>query len=314
MAPITSKPGPHGSVDLNDVSVFVRVARAASFSLTAREFRVPVSTVSRRVARLEAALGAHLLERTTRRIRLTDVGRTYLEYAERALDALAHGDEHVRSVQAAPRGRVRISAPVGFGPMLVAALATFLRSAPHVSVELDLTERRVDLLAEGFDIALRTGPAEDTALVARRLASSVLGLFASRAYLDYRGRPRQLADLRTHDLIGLTQSPLYGAVWSFVAVDGVGAKEKHHTCSFRPRFVVSELTAARLAALSGIGIALLPVQMVEGEPLERVLPDFAGQAVAVWLLYRSQRRRLSAAVRACLDHLLECLPLESAPP
>ncbi|MBX3191831.1 MAG: LysR family transcriptional regulator [Labilithrix sp.] len=297
---------PRETPDLNDVALFVQVVRAASFSIAAREHGVPVSTVSRRVARLEARLGTRLLERTTRRLRLTDVGGRYFEHAERALDELTEGNRHVRALHAVPRGRVRITAPVGVGPRLASAIAPYLLATPLVSIEIDLTERRVDILGEGFDIAIRAGALDDGDFVARKLFDATRGLFASKAYLARRGRPKRLADLASHDLVATRASP-NGATWDLVVDPDDAGRGRRHRFAFKPRLVVNELLAARHAAIAGAGVTLLPTAQVEPGTLERVLPKIAGEPGGLWLLYPAQRR-LTAAARSCIEHLLSTIP------
>ena len=240
--------------DLNDVSLFVQVVQAASFSSVARARGVPVSTVSRRIARLESSLDARLLERTTRRLHLTDAGRAYFAYAERAIDELGQGNNHLRALDVVPRGRVRITAPVGVGRMVTRALGSYLDEARAVSIELELSDRRADFLAEGFDIAVRAGPIDTPDFVGRQIVATARGLFASREYLDRRGRPRRLADLLSHDLIA-TRLSASGAVWQLL---GGGSRRRRHRFAFKPRFVVNDLATARYAVRSGIGISLLP--------------------------------------------------------
>jgi len=294
--------GRDGTPDFNDAALFVQVVRAASFTSAAREHGVPVSTVSRRIVRLESRLGARLLERTTRRLRLTSVGERYFEHAERALDELSEGSRHVREAHATPRGKVRITAPVGVGPQLSRALAPFLLSAPLVALEIDLSDRRVDLLAEGFDIALRAGPVESGDHVARKIHDSARGLYASPAYLARRGRPRRPGDLQEHDLIA-TRATTSGAVWDLVTTAGGRKKARRHRIDFKPRLLVNELVAARHAAIAGIGIAQLPVSHVERGTLERVLPQLSGESIGLWLVYGAHRS-VTAGVRACVEHLL----------
>jgi DNA-binding transcriptional LysR family regulator len=293
--------GRDGAPDFNDAALFVQVVRAVSFTAAAREHGVPVSTVSRRIVRLESRLGARLLERTTRRLRLTSVGERYFEHAERALDELTEGSRHVREAQAMPRGTVRITAPVGIGPQLSRALAPFLLNAPLVAIELDLSDRRVDLAAEGFDIALRAGPIDSGDLVAKKIHDSIRGLYASPAYLARHGRPKRIEDLKEHHLIA-TRATASGAVWDLATTPARG-KARRHRIDFKPRLLVNELMAARHAAIAGIGITQLPVSHVERGTLERVLPQVSGESIGLWLVYRAHRS-VTAAVRACVEHLL----------
>jgi DNA-binding transcriptional LysR family regulator len=288
------------TIDLNDVRLLVEVVHAASFTSAAKARGVPVSTVSRRVARLERDVGTMLLERTTRRLRLTDAGRRFFGHAERALDELTEGANGVRSLASVPRGHVRITAPIGIGAMLTTSLASYLAEHPHVTVEVDLTDRRVDLLAEGFDIAFRSGEVDSPDFVGKLVYASSRGLFASKDYLKRRGRPKNLADLARHDLIAMRASSR-GAVWDLVTR---GGRTKRFT--FTPRLVVNEMMAARSAAVAGGGIAFLPEQQTN-PALARVLPEIGGSPGGMWLLYPA-RRSVTAAVRSCVDHLLSTLP------
>lgn len=297
--------------DLNDVALFVHVVRAASFTAAAKKLGIPPSTASRRIARLEASLGARLLDRTTRKLRLTDTGREYFTHAERALDELAEGSTYVRALHVVPRGRIRITAPIGLGAMVTTALAPYLRATPNVAVDVELTERRVDLVADGFDIAIRGGPIESADFVARRISESTRYLFASKAYLDERGRPARIADLASHDLIATRASPT-GAAWELFTDGGPGDRRRDgQRFTFKPRLTVNELLAAKNAALLGVGIVLLPSPDVDQGELERVLPTISGERGGLWLLYPA-RRSLTAAVRSCVEHLLEKVPA-SAP-
>lgn len=288
------------TIDLNDVRLLVEVVRAASFTSAANARGVPVSTVSRRIARLERSVGTLLLERTTRRLRLTDAGRRYFDHAERALDELTEAANGVRSLATVPRGHVRVTAPIGIGAMLTTSLAWYLAENPHVTVEVDLTDRRVDLLAEGFDIAFRAGAVDSPDFVGKQVYASTRGLFASKEYLKRRGRPKQLDDLSRHDLIAM-RSSTRGGVWDLVMP---GGRTKRFT--FTPRLVVNEMMAARSAAIAGGGIAFLPGEESK-RTLERVLPELAGAPGGMWLLYPA-RRSVTAAVRSLVDHLLSSLP------
>jgi DNA-binding transcriptional LysR family regulator len=248
-------------------------------------------------------------------VHITEVGRTYVTHAERALEELTQGSDHLRAIHAVPRGRVRITSPVGISAMLAQSLAAFLVKAPLVSIDLDLTDRRVDLVAEDVDIALRSGPVDTPDFVARKLVDSRRHLFANAAYLDRQGRPKRLADLASHDLVA-TRSGASGAVWELFDAnesDTVrkGKPSRGHRFTFRPRLTVNELMAAKQAAIAGAGISMLPAHECEGNiasgELERVLPGIEGARGGLWLLYRANRS-LTAAVRACIEHLLDGLP------
>lgn len=293
------------NVNLNDVALLVRVIQTRSFSAAARERGVPVSTVSRKISRLEQALGLRLLERTTRRLVLTDAGRRYFAHAERAIEDLAEGGAVVRELQTEPRGRVRILAPVTLGGVITDVLASFLARYPGVSVDLELAERSLDLATETFDLAIITGRVDTSDFIARPLwRSSRKLLFASRAYLEERGTPRTIADLARHACIA-TRGGEGTATWA------LARNRVTKRFSFEPRLYVSESSAAQRAARAGVGIAMLPevlcAEDVAHGRLVRVLPRYEGQVGGVALLYRAHRS-VTAAIRTCIEYFLTGLP------
>lgn len=288
------------TVDLNDVALLVRVVHLHSFSAAARERGVPVSTVSRHIARLESVLGIRLLERTTRRLRLTDAGGEYFAHAERAVDDLVQGGDRVRELQSEPRGRVRITAPIALGHAVAAAIYAYLEQHRGVSIDLELNDRRVDLLAEGYDIAIVPGRIDTTDFVARELMRpSRKLLYASPRYLAARGVPRKVEDLARHDCIA-TRAADGVAAWTLVS------GRRKHKVTLDPRFHVNDSTLALRAAIAGVGIAMLPevycVKEVAARRLARVLDSHEGESGGVHLLYRAHRS-LTAAVRTCIEHL-----------
>ncbi|CAM4261093.1 LysR family transcriptional regulator [Corallococcus exiguus] len=292
-------------LDLNDVALLVRVVQRRSFSAAARERGVPVSTVSRRIARLESALGLRLLERTTRTLRLTDAGRKYFDHAERAMDDLAQGTGRVRELQDEPRGRVRIAAPTAFGAAVANVVYLYLAKHPGVSIDLEIDGRRPDP-DSGFDIAIMTEKLNDTDdFVAREVRPMTRKLlFASPHYLKEHGTPRGVEELAVHDCIA-TRATDGHATWTLAQ----GRTKRRFT--FAPRLYVSEFSAAYRAVLAGVGIAMLPeslcAQDVNKRDMARVLEGWEGEAAGVYLLYRAHRS-LTAAVRTCIDHLLAELP------
>jgi len=189
-------------MDLNHVAVFARVVELESFTAAAKQLGLPKSSVSRTVTRLEDELGVRLLQRTTRTLHLTEVGRAYYERARGALSALDEAASAATNSSAEPRGTVRMTAPPDMGIMnLVDIVARFARKYPLVHIDISLSSRFVDLVAEGFDLALRAGKMADSSLVARKIGSDALGIYASANYLRRRGRPKTLADLADHDCV-----------------------------------------------------------------------------------------------------------------
>jgi DNA-binding transcriptional LysR family regulator len=293
-------------LDLNDAAVFVRVVQSRSFTTAARERGVPVSTVSRRITRLESALGTRLLERTTRALRLTDAGRAYFEHAERAVDELARGTGLVRQRQSEPHGRVRILAPTALAAAVADVLYAFLARNPGVSIDLELGLAPANMASDGFDIAIVTGKITDTSdFVARAIwGTSRKLLFASPSYAKARGLPGRVDELAKHDGVATLAADGF-ATWTLIRGR---AKRK---LTFAPRFYVSEFAAAHRAVLAGVGIGLLPevhcAADLAQKRLVRVLDGWEGESGGVSLLYRAHRS-LTVAVRSCIQHFLAELP------
>lgn len=284
----------------DDAVFFLDVVEHGSFTRAARAARVPVSTVSRRVARLETRLGVALLVRTTRKVSLTDAGAAYHAHATRAVAALDEAERAAQDLAREPKGTVRMAAAHGVTLLLWPLVAEFLEAHPGIAIELDAREKHVDLVEERYDLALVTGPLRDSSLVARKVLEGAYALFASPRYLARRGMPRTLAELASHDCIAVGEPS-----WTL--------RQKGHTRAIpvRGRLRVNEMGLARRAVLDGHGIGRLPPTMVADDVragrLLRVLPRVDGGPVPAWLVYPA-RRALSASLRALLDHLLDRLP------
>ncbi len=291
-------------MDLNRITVFARVVEAGSFTAAAAALGVRKSSVSRSVAALEADLGIRLLQRTTRRLSLTDAGRAYYDRARDALAGLEEAQHAVSSLGAQPRGLVRVTAPVDLASDLAAVTSAFARAYPEVRVEVSLTARFVDLVKEGLDLAVRAGPLTDSSLLSRKLGEADLGLFASPAYLDVAGRPRRLADLTRHECV-LYRSGSGAATWRLTGPRG------EEEVFVQGRVDTDELAFVRAMVLAGFGIALAPTPLlrplVEAGELERVLPRFARRSAPVHILWPS-RRFEPAAVALFREALAKALP------
>ena len=285
------------------LEAFVRVAECGSFSKAADRLHSSKSVVSRQVSALETELGARLLHRTTRALTLTEAGRSYFERAARILADLAEASASVGQLQAAPRGRLRVSAPMSFGYLhLAPALPDFLDRYPDVELELVMNDRSVDLVDEGFDMAVRIGTLEDSSLVARKLAPMRRTVFASPAYLQARGTPASPDDLKAHECLcysnlGPSQE------WRFVRPDGRPWPVEVHG-----RLHANNGDALRAAALRGFGLAVLPSFFVgrdlQSGALVSVLEEFMPQDSALYAVY-PHARHLSPKVRAFVDFLAE---------
>jgi len=275
-------------MDLNQVGVFVRVVEKRGFTAAAQALGLPKSSVSRAVSRLETALGVRLLQRTTRRLHLTEAGAAFYDRASRALTDLSEARDAAGEQQDAPRGVVRVTAPVDLGVEFLAEIvARFARRFPEIRVEMNLTSRRVDLVEEGFDLALRAGRLSDSSLVARKLGTIEARLVASPAYLRRRGTPRSVDDLAAHECV-LFRGREGAAEWPLIGPDGPTRVE------VRGAIDADDISFLRRAVLAGAGIALLPWVMcardVHAGKLTRVLPEHASRGSQLHLVYPSSRQ------------------------
>lgn len=295
--------------DLNDLLMFASVARHSSFSAAAQALGVPKSRVSRRVADLEARLGVRLLQRSTRAVHLTDTGRDFLTHCEAMIGAAREAFEVAERSGEAPAGRLRVSCPVGVAHMFLApVLPTFMAAHPAVRLELDLTNRRVDVIAEGYDIALRIRSAvEDSQLTIRRLGLSEQWLVASPAFIAAEGpfdTPDQLRRQR-----GLGPAGVRGErnFWHLTAPEGDSL-----AVEYAPSLATDDIYMLGQAALAGLGIAVLPYNLcgraVREGRLVRLLADHRIDPHQLHAIFPS-RRGLVPAVRAFLDFLGHELPI-----
>jgi len=291
-------------MDLNHVSVFARVVELESFTAAAKHLGLPKSSVSRTVTRLEDELGVRLLQRTTRKLNLTEAGRAYYDRARVALAGLEEAASAATNLSAEPRGTVRVSTPANMGMIdLGEIVARFVRKFPLVHIEISLSSRFVDLVAEGFDLALRAGKLADSSLVARRIGSDTFGLFASPAYLRRRGRPKTLAELAKHDCV-LFRGTHGKSEW---VLDGPRGEER---VTVRGPLNADEIGFVQQAVSAGVGIALLPmigVRLTTGRgnlPMPvRVLPEYHGPGNSLHVVSPSTRYQ-SASVTAFRDFLV----------
>lgn len=289
-------------IDPNDLLIFARVAELGSFSRAAERLGLPKSTVSRRLAALEQRMGERLLLRTTRRQTLTEFGLQLLEHARQLVAELDAVGVLREQRQAAPSGRLRVSMPGDFANMvLVDSLAAFMALHPAITLELDLSPRRVDLLGEGFDVAVRMGELPDDALlVASKLAVFTHGLYASPDYLAERGDPQTPDDLPGHVAVRLLRGNGEPAGWTLM--------QGERRWSGVPAGRVSANSPEMLIRLAsaGAGIAAVPdhyaVADVRAGALRRVLPDWDMPTSTAWAVYPG-RKLMPAKTRAFVDML-----------
>jgi DNA-binding transcriptional LysR family regulator len=283
-----------------DLRAFSRIAQLRSVSAAARELKMPKSSVSRSLARLEEALGVPLLERSTRHLRLTDAGTLFLPHATRLLSDMEEAETALRDFAGTARGTLRVSAPLAYvSTLLTPLLPGFLLRYPEVRVVLDLNHRNVDMLAEDIDLVIRMGPLADSSLVARRLPPVHMWLCASPQYVARKGMPVRVADLLVHEVIDRIDGP---NEWVFDLPDQGQVRITLH-----PRAVSPEPAVGMALILGGAGIGLLPSFMAEPAIAEggllRIFPESLPQTVEAHALYPSHRS-LSAKVRVFIDALV----------
>jgi DNA-binding transcriptional LysR family regulator len=288
--------------DLNDLFYFAKVVEAGGFAAAGRQLGIPKSRLSRRIAELEERLGARLLQRTTRKLAITDVGERYYRHCQAMLLEAEQADEAVASLTSEPRGRVRVSCPVavaGFADIVV----SFLTAYPLVKLETIVTNRRVDLVNEGIDVALRvrTADDEDPSLIVRRLQPAIAYLVCA---------PDLLGGHSIHDPEDLAKLPALGAPdadrkvrYRLVSGDGE-ARE----VALEPRLAVDDFGVRKAASLAGLGLTMLPRGYCEDElasgQLIRILPGWTLPGGYLQVAYL-HRRGMLPAVRAWIDHLVK---------
>ncbi|HTJ43995.1 MAG TPA: LysR substrate-binding domain-containing protein [Kofleriaceae bacterium] len=287
-------------MDLNEIVVFAKVVDTRSFTAAAQQLGLPKSTVSRKIAQLEERLGVRLLQRTTRKLNLTEVGQAYYERCQRIVQDIAAAEQVVTDMQTAPRGLLRVTVPVDLGSTYMGALvADFLAQYPEIQLELDLADRIVDLIEEGVDLGIRFGPLIESTLIARKLGALQLRACAAPSYVSKRGAPTTPAQLADHDT--LVFAPSGRAVpWMLHGPGGVV------DATPRGRLVSNGVLALRDATRAGAGISLLPELVLADDVaagrLVYVLDGWSMQQSELFAVYPSTRN-LSPKVRAFLEFL-----------
>jgi len=287
--------------NIGDMLLFAQVVKARSFSAAATCLGISKSRVSKSVARLEATLGVRLLQRSTRRLRLTEVGEAYFEHCDRILDELALADNTVGSLHQEPRGKLRFSAPVAFSTLHVApALPDFMAQYPDLMVDMTISDSLVDLVEAGYDLALRIAPEPGGPnLVARRLAPIRRKICGSPAYLARRGVPQVPADLMSHNCLDYTCMNAEGR-WHLHGPGGEAAVPVSGSLRINDDEALSQ------AVLGGLGLALLPTFIVGSELLAgrlvEVLPDYLPAGRFIYAVHLPDRH-LPMKVRVFIEFL-----------
>lgn len=287
-------------VHWDGINEFICVVETGSFTAAARRLEVSVAHVSRRLSQLEDRLGAKLLYRTTRKLRLTEVGQMYYHHTRKVLDGLAEAERLVSAMEGNPVGRLRITAPVYYGEHFLAPLVNdFLLLHPALELDMVLTNQTVDLVQEGFDLAIRLGTLDSSSLMCRKLARRTQYLCAAPAYLERHGTPTTLAELGRHKCLAGTVDH-----WRFV--------ERGQPLNFRlgNGWHCNSGLALKDAAIKGLGIVQLPDYYVQEElargELVSLLDPYRLPDDGVWVLY-PHNRHLTPKVRLLVDFLVERL-------
>lgn len=284
-------------MDLNEGAVFVKVVEAGSFSAAARLLGLPTSTVSTRVARLEKRLGVTLLQRTTRRLRLTDTGELYYRHASIGLGHMLDAEAAVTESTGEPKGLLRVTAPADLGDVLLAEIVNQVRrNYPKMSIDMVLMNRYVDLVAEGVDVAIRTGTLKDSTLIAKAAGIARWEPFASPEYLESAQPLKSPEALRHHCCLQFT--PLGKESWT------LKSKTNIVTIPMAGQVLINDVRILRSMALANEGVALLPVYLCREDctkgRLVRVLPEWHAKADAVHIVYPRQRF-MAPKLRAFID-------------
>lgn len=285
-------------MDLNHTAAFIRVVEEESFTAAARALGLTTSRVSRSVAMLEEQLGVRLLQRTTRRVSLTDAGRAYFDRTHAPVAVLRSASEDISQAGKEPRGIVRLTATLSFSvSFLPRVVADFIDRYPMVQFDLLFTSQPVDLVKENIDIAIRAGHLKESSLIARRVGKMVFGLFASPNYLRRRGTPKTIAELLQHDCLRYRPPGRYD--WKLT--DG----KKEETVAVSGSLLVDDTVFMHQAILCGVGIGLLPLHFIISPPggLRRVLADYTWRELPLSVVWAS-RQHEPARVKLFRDFLM----------
>lgn len=293
-------------LDLNEVAMFVQVARLGSFAEAARHLRMPSATLSRRVRQLEAHLGARLLQRSTRKLALTSAGQAFFDRCLPAVEELMGAGKLQLAGGQEPRGLVRVAAPANFFDFFpMEWVSAFLSANRHVRLDFVLSDAVADLIAERVDVAFRGGPLRDASGATRRIFASYGGLFASPGYVAAHGQPASLDELGEHHCV--TPPPDTGRLSTWLLQDAEGVE---HDVRVRGRFVSNMEDVLRKAACAGLGIAALPSIVVASDlaagRLVRVLPRYRRAGRGLSVTYAS-RHHIPHAVSAFVEMAMEKL-------
>jgi len=273
-------------MDLNEIAIFIKVVQTGSFSQAARALNLPNSTVSYKVSSLERRLGVTLIQRTTRKLNITPAGEAYYKRCVSGLEEINAAEVELTSIQGEPHGLLRITAPVDIGASILPSITSkYMAKYPKVRIEIILSDRRVDLLSENVDLAIRAGELKDSTLIAKRIGTTYFVPVASPKYLKINGTPDHPRELTKHKCLQFT--PIGIDTWKFVGPKG------SLNVSVPGKVMINHLEMLKMMALMDDGIAYLPTTFVYPEvksgKLVRILPEWRSALSPIHFVYPAQR-------------------------
>jgi LysR family transcriptional regulator AphB len=292
--------------DLNDMIIFIKVVKYQSFTLAANELNLPKSNISRKITRLEQNIGVRLLERSTRSLHLTEIGQIFYQHCLRIQEEVMNAEHSIEAMTTVASGTLRLCCSIGIGQELLAPLlGTFKQQYPLINIEIELSNRRVDIINEGFDLVVRVGESSDSNLISKKLLTVGMHLYASTGYLTRElalgNSLQKLEDLVNHQCLYMT------------AIDGkprwqLFDNEQSQFIDIVPSVMINDFTLLRNLAMQDGGITLLPGYFVENKStsLVPVLPQYVGRNVNIYAVYAS-RKGMTPKLRAFIDFLTEQL-------
>ena len=291
-----------GTADLNDMMLFIAVIDAGSFTLAADRLNIPKANLSRKISRLEGRLGVTLLERTTRSQHITEAGKNYLEHCRRIHLEVDLAEASIAQILNEVEGQLKIGASVGIGhEVLKPVLGRFMRQYPEINLQLDLLNRRVDLIEQGFDLVIRIGTLEDSRLIAKRLGQVSRKIYASSEYLKRRGTITSIEQLDQYDFLLMSSVQSDGRV-------ALSSGKQQQEFRVTPKMLVDDFLILKQMAIEGVGIAIIPDYMcqqeVEAGALIPLFEDWGMPAVEVYALYPKHRSNIPR-VKVFLEYIQE---------
>ena len=297
--------------NLNDMMVFLTVVEQGSFTKAANAYGLPKSNISRKITRLEEKLSVKLLERSTRSLHLTEIGQVYFQHCQRIFDEMQSANTCIETLSATPRGIVKLCTSVSAGQGLLAdSLADFCQKFPQVKLDISLTNRRVDVVEEGFDVVIRVGQSPDSSLISKKLCTVNLNLYASPNYIKQYEAINHPDELSNHNCLwmsgidGKPQWPLFRNEQKLTKTP------ESSLFSFNASFSCDDFMVIKKMAINGAGITMLPDYLCQkalsSQKLARVLPNWRGRRVDIYAIYPS-RKGVTPKIRVLLDFLAERL-------